>query len=782
MLKKVLRKVLKIKQKDYPSLFDSDHVYFVRSADGVYEARNLKDGKVKESYKFPEQEVLKLEEKKPFKQRMLDFLSAPPELTPLQKMREGYFRTKGIRASMKSEIFCPLKANERALLSQALGYQIPPDNEARIMLFDPNIDFNNSLAFSVMGYVYDQIHFNPYFNPLISFSSNLIASNLSDAGACCNIGFKYKTGTLGEVDYKSAAYWFQRAYDHSKAPQFLCALFGSMREQDFSSQEEFHRSRKATWNKIYNEYKSRGKPDGHSLAYVLSYGAQYCDSRINYNAYQECIEVDNQEWGNVDKYSACLYYSIRLYIGLGVERDIERAVQYLSMIPEQSTNLTVKNHLFQRAKELLELIENERQISSNVYADICKDICHVYEEKTPLSTLHHLVKAGDLNHKRIHPKILEFVSSLAARENWRTKDEWHDVWKEAAAQANGIDLSQVWKSTLITGPRYNKIGDNSLPILGAWEKASIDMPASERDRETIGSYVPAAGIRSFNGLRGINSGSIEWDLSFDPSLPAMLIPEDFDVCLALVFGARDGRIVMPSLSIEKLNARGMKDDTGVICYKEWSPEWLAHTDFGRTLYVTDYLIGQACWGPENFQIGNEDNGVSQQFQLFATAFVEDICRTGGYQGDGGSLRVMLKPEHMKLNVCSFVVGRDKVWEISVEEAKMRVDGSYILEKDGTENRLVALNDTTFTQGRKVQKLTDRYNDVATLMPVFERARQMSALLYSLVKLKEEGFKPSHELDQYAYQVLKKFNSMDHLPNHEMVFIHPPFPYPFREVA
>ena len=160
MLKHILRKLFKIKQKDYPQLFDSDAVYFVRKPDGHYEARNLADSQIREGYIFPETQVSKTQERKSLKQRAIDFLSAPPELTPRQQMREAYFRTRGIRASMKSDLFCPLGADERHKFSYALAQLTPPDREAQIMLFDSKSDLSEKIAFFIMGVVYDDIHSN----------------------------------------------------------------------------------------------------------------------------------------------------------------------------------------------------------------------------------------------------------------------------------------------------------------------------------------------------------------------------------------------------------------------------------------------------------------------------------------------------------------------------------------------------------------------------------------------------------------------------------------------
>jgi hypothetical protein len=100
--------------------------------------------------------------------------------------------------------------------------------------------------------------------------------------------------------------------------------------------------------------------------------------------------------------------------------------------------------------------------------------------------------------------------------------------------------------------------------------------------------------------------------------------------------------------------------------------------------------------------------------------------------------------------------------VKVKEVKMRVDGSYIVvnSDDGIEDRLVALNDPTFLHGRTVEKLTNRYTDICSLLPIFERARQIVGLCQGLKSLREIGYTPPEPM---LSKIRSKYNKLSNLP-------------------
>jgi hypothetical protein len=59
------------------------------------------------------------------------------------------------------------------------------------------------------------------------------------------------------------------------------------------------------------------------------------------------------------------------------------------------------------------------------------------------------------------------------------------------------------------------------------------------------------------------------------------------------------------------------------------------------------------------------------------------------------------------------------------------------------------NDDRFRNGRAANHFTREYDTIAHLLPVFDRLRQLTALLEALKELHDKGFKPSPQLLQRA---------------------------------
>ena len=82
------------------------------------------------------------------------------------------------------------------------------------------------------------------------------------------------------------------------------------------------------------------------------------------------------------------------------------------------------------------------------------------------------------------------------------------------------------------------------------------------------------------------------------------------------------------------------------------------------------------------------------------------------------------------------------------------------------------------QGRLTQRLTDHYNDIALMMPVFERARQLAGLTYGLMKLRNEGFKLGKKFQDEVSETLTRFRNLPPLGREELVMKQQPFKLDF----
>lgn len=235
----------------------------------------------------------------------------------------------------------------------------------------------------------------------------------------------------------------------------------------------------------------------------------------------------------------------------------------------------------------------------------------------------------------------------------------------------------------------------------------------------------------------------------------MLVPEDFDVAIALAFGGTEP--IYPSLSLEAAHTE-VDDKFDCFSIKLWDPAWLQETDFGRTLYITDALTGALGWNPTAFSVRH--NTYNQN--LRAGMLLSALHMSGGACAGYCSGRVMLRPEHIPITMDRHksIDPLNKIfWRVSVGQPKIMVDGAFIAQDsyDGEKDKNFALNDTRYSHGRTAQKLTQLYNVIAIQIPAFERNRQLMALLYGLIKLRENPYyKPSEDLITRARQNLKKF--------------------------
>lgn len=132
---------------------------------------------------------------------------------------------------------------------------------------------------------------------------------------------------------------------------------------------------------------------------------------------------------------------------------------------------------------------------------------------------------------------------------------------------------------------------------------------------------------------------------YSEDLPAMISLEDQQIAEILIFGDPKEHPLnsFPVLSLETENndeygkgAEGSGYDKA-FSYKIYTPQWLAYTDFGRTFWVTDKLIGTWCWNPERFKIGVPEDCASPNLHFMAKNFVKDLRLTGGRSAGGASI-------------------------------------------------------------------------------------------------------------------------------------------------
>lgn len=289
----------------------------------------------------------------------------------------------------------------------------------------------------------------------------------------------------------------------------------------------------------------------------------------------------------------------------------------------------------------------------------------------------------------------------------------------------GATPEELLLSTYDFGPVYNRQNDKGFPITGTRIAKSGDA------QPFLDDTMPTEGYGRLLGLTGTASGEI--DFRFEPPQDGIvyITQDDVDVALALAFTGPEP--VTPSFSLEEASKYDF-----FLLQKEWKPEWIGHTRLGKTLYATDYWMGNLIFSSHNFTF---DKGAHPNFEEAAAALFKRLRHASVSDHT-------LRPLEIEW---SWVTTEDKEHQCKINKVSMRDDGALInILNDGTRVR---------TENRgPAAVFTESYDDIAKLWPMYERLRQLTALIYSLSELKKRGFEPSDALARRIQDVEKAYTS------------------------
>lgn len=598
--------------------------------------------------------------------------------------------------------------------------------------------------------------------------------------ASFRLGFHHGSGYTGRVDHNASVFWFEIAkkLGQGMAPLQAYNILLDNDERAVLDDEAFrHRM-----DGLLQAVEDLGqKCANHALVKRHAYGAgKWNDQEKVYKNYESII--DDDFWAP-PQLSALYAYALRSYIF----KDVELMPQDILFRLTANSN---EHKAFYNAELLIpvnnfqEILDRNGDIEYQKTQDkITFLIKGLYRNEFDythfIDKLEEIISNPDENKMAIRDAFWA-ADQLASQEGWYLSPWIDREYERANINYLELDLTTMIKSALIMGPFYNPIDPtNGLPILGQHLPASETQEDTEAHRIKYGFYTPQIGIGSLKSVHGEPDGSITFKCETSDPSPAMLMTEDFDVVMALAFGS-PARPIWPALSLEREVPDLLDDKYEMFKAKIWDPEWLGHTDFGRTLYIVDRLTGQMTWSPKSYPVSEPENSFDPKFPEYVKTFLEDLRFTGGADRITQSKLINVSPEHIPVPITKEILsdGTER-WNIEITEIKMRVNGAYTQKIDGVENRKISWNDTMFAQGRLTQRLTDHYNDIALMMPVFERAKQMMALLYSVIELREKGFTPSPDVLGNAQTTLKYYQSLPPLKREELVMKSHPFRIDFN---
>jgi hypothetical protein len=293
-------------------------------------------------------------------------------------------------------------------------------------------------------------------------------------------------------------------------------------------------------------------------------------------------------------------------------------------------------------------------------------------------------------------------------------------------------------STNDFGPLYNKRETLSGFLVPGTRLPPTHPPGAD-------DHMPSEGYGKFRGFSATTNGNLHFAFD-DPADVVYVTRDDIDVALVLAFS--EEKPGFPSLSLESADPSGL-----LVLEKVWEPKWIGHTKVGKTLYATDYNIGAICGyhGSAALREASEaDRGKAMDlFDRFSRVKSENctlrICP--------GPIEIAWTKTADELTQCRIIKSD---YHIISEESGYDGDGNY-QKWHGNHTK-------------HAQIFNAKADEIAEIWPVFERYRQLGALLYSFTELRARGFQPSPELNYHIQAVANQYKSRPPVPKSQRLIM------------
>lgn len=319
------------------------------------------------------------------------------------------------------------------------------------------------------------------------------------------------------------------------------------------------------------------------------------------------------------------------------------------------------------------------------------------------------------------------------------------IIKSLADLFNNLDRKTLI-NTFDYGPFYNRLSpSDGLPILGDY-LAPLERVTPELDEREIytSAQAPEPGIVAVPALTGTPDGNIDFKTVVMPDRPALILPEDLLTIMALVFIDR----LQPSVDM-KSAVRYVQTSQGQAKAQfsklTFTPDWLSATALGKTLYVTDRLLGETL-GQSMTTVFNPLHAVEQadEPKPGLTNLAIDFAMSWHRSLKGNN-----EPSH--LNIGSTEKQPDHIVEriannhINIFLVEPDAKISSWQEKHG-DDQAYNVDDTSKIAGNHATFLTERFDDLAALLPVYERWRQLLKIFTGVNELYRQGFRLNKDLE------------------------------------
>jgi hypothetical protein len=278
------------------------------------------------------------------------------------------------------------------------------------------------------------------------------------------------------------------------------------------------------------------------------------------------------------------------------------------------------------------------------------------------------------------------------------------------AKQVAVRRRQIARSTADIGPKYNRIARSGLLLPGeAPFRSWRDQGWQNVDKIEIGP-------------RKISVTGEKADV-----LPPLVRRCDIDVLLALVLFDRQDTAELAAFSLEPLASL---EGSGVIDWqlsqKQWSPEWLAVTDFGRTLYHVDERL-----------VSTRGCTLSMHSPWWSAATDESWQVPMAYRKADGVGGLVTKPGGRLTYTFAGIRGASAAslagdtLSISIARPGVRITGGETTIINGQEIRSIGSDDPAYSVWRTAAVLTQEFESLDFHYPVFGRAAQLLGILAQL---------------------------------------------------
>ncbi|MDP7143332.1 MAG: hypothetical protein QF692_03545 [Alphaproteobacteria bacterium] len=380
---------------------------------------------------------------------------------------------------------------------------------------------------------------------------------------------------------------------------------------------------------------------------------------------------------------------------------------------------------------------------------------------------------------------ISLILSLSRTENWTDSGAWEELDFQLKCKNGGYHADDITRQSYAVGPFYNVLEPTGLPILGEFENANYKLrfnqaahkepgtlthknatPFCLSDRKDIVDKrhfvkqesafdlyrddIPP-GITKINGIRADENG-LHIDAETSDSEAALITREDIEVAFVLAFS--QDKFQWPSISIEDSD---FTDVHGRGNEKIYGQPWMVATDFGRTLYITDYLAGMLLWDHRDFKHSNNP-AISE----ISRPIMKNLDRL--YAPDPYGIQMMQVVNVNPREVSLSIEKEEHSVSVKVDDVAMRFSTGY--QELDSDDRVISrkwffLNDTRFSNGLRGAFLSEHFNEIATLLPVYERLKQLMGLMYALNAIEENGYKPPQDLQVHINQLAEKYKNQPH---------------------